>query len=362
MKTIELGENIDTGKTVELDVEKLIEGGALTQASSGGGKSWLMRRIFEQTFPHVQQIIIDPEGEFHTLREKFDYILAARQGGDVIAHPLYAEKLAIKLLELRTSCIVDLFELMPQARIQFVKNMMTALVNAPKSLWHPVLIGIDEIHVFAPEKGHGEAASLQAVIDISTRGRKRGQRILGGTQRIASVSKDVAAQLKNKLIGNTTLDIDQVRAGNELGLEKKQRIQLRMIDQGQFFAYGPAIAREIVKVKIGPILTSHPKAGQLSSPPPPPPKIKKLLASLAELPTEAEEEIHTLEDYRRKVEELEGTVRRLEKQQPQQLPPVQLPPVKINVLSEKDSESIQEALALLEGLKMQFQDMSKING
>lgn len=323
-KLIQLGNVIGTagipGSPVELDVEKLIEGGCLAQASSGGGKSWLMRRIFEQTFPHVQQIIIDPEGEFSTLREKFDYILAAKQGGDVVAHPSYAEKLAIKLLELRASCVIDLYELIPGARRLFVKNLMTALVNAPKSLWHPVLIGLDEAHEFAPEKGHGEAESLQAVVDIATRGRKRGQRLLVGTQRIASLSKDVAAQLKNKLVGNTTLDIDQVRAGNELGLDKKDRVELRKIDQGQFFAFGPAISREIVKVKIGPILTSHPKAGQLAEVTPAPAGIRKLLASLKELPAEAEAEIHTLADYQRKLGELEKELRQARAQTPTPLP------------------------------------------
>lgn len=362
-KLIELGDALAAdlkplpGIKIELDVEKLIEGGCLAQASSGGGKSWLMRRVFEQTFPHVQQIIIDPEGEFSTLREKFDYILAAKTGGDVVAHPLYAERLAIKLLELGASCVIDLYELMPDARRQFVKNMMTALVNAPKSLWHPVLIAIDEIHEFAPEKGHGEAVSLQSVVDMATRGRKRGQRLFGGTQRIASVSKDVAAQLKNKLIGNTTLDIDQVRAGNELGLDKRDRVELRKMDGGRFFAYGPAISNEIVRVKIGPILTSHPKAGQLMSAPPAPAGIRKHLGSLKELPAEAEAEIHSLEDYRRKLAELEKELRQARAQAPA---PVQLPPEQVNVLSSIDSATLQSALQMFEGLKADLQSMGKI--
>lgn len=59
-----------------LDVDRLVGGRMLLQASSGYGKSWALRRILEQTHGRVQQIVIDPEGEFYTLREKFDYVLA----------------------------------------------------------------------------------------------------------------------------------------------------------------------------------------------------------------------------------------------------------------------------------------------
>jgi hypothetical protein len=57
----------------------------LIQANSGGGKSYCVRRICEQSYHFAPQIIFDVEGEFHTLREKFDYILAAPKGGDCVA-------------------------------------------------------------------------------------------------------------------------------------------------------------------------------------------------------------------------------------------------------------------------------------
>jgi hypothetical protein len=65
----------------------LLETRLLVQANSGGGKSWALRRILEQTATKVQQLVIDPEGEFATLREKFDYVICAPHDADAIATP-----------------------------------------------------------------------------------------------------------------------------------------------------------------------------------------------------------------------------------------------------------------------------------
>src|SRR6266850_747296 len=96
-RTFELG----PGMPCDLDI--LMESRLLIQASSGGGKSRTLRRILEQTHGKVQQIVIDPEGELVSLREKFDYVLAAREGGDTPADPRYAALLAERLLELGVS-------------------------------------------------------------------------------------------------------------------------------------------------------------------------------------------------------------------------------------------------------------------
>ena len=64
-----LGKFLDGGAAV-IDLPRLLETRMLIQANSGGGKSWAIRRLLEQTAGHVQQLVIDPEGEFATLREK----------------------------------------------------------------------------------------------------------------------------------------------------------------------------------------------------------------------------------------------------------------------------------------------------
>src|SRR3990167_862524 len=110
---------------VKIDLPRLLESRLLIQANSGGGKSWAIRRILEQSHGKVQQIILDPEGEFSTLREKFDYVLCAKDA-DVPAEPRSAALLARKLLELNVSAIVDLYELPPQERKRFVRLFLEA--------------------------------------------------------------------------------------------------------------------------------------------------------------------------------------------------------------------------------------------
>ena len=268
----------------------------LVQANSGGGKSWLLRRLLEQSQGKVQQIVIDLEGEFSTLREKYDYVLAGK-GGDTSADPRSAGMLAKKLLELKASAIIDLYELNQYDRKRFVKVFLDAMVNAPKELWHPVLVVIDEAHVFCPEKGSAE--SSDAVIDMATRGRKRGFCVCLATQRLSKLHKDAAAECNNKLIGRTGLDVDMKRASEELGFtSKEQYLSLRKLEAGEFFAFGPAISNDVEKVKVGPVETTHPKAGSriLTQVTPPTKKIKALLKELEDLPEQAHQELKTMEE------------------------------------------------------------------
>src|SRR5437879_6448810 len=162
--------NIYLNQSVHIDLPTLLDTRLLVQANSGGGKSWLLRRILEQSHGNVQHIIIDLEGEFATLREKFDYVLAGKDG-DTPADPKSAALLARKLLELNVSAIIDLYELHYQDRKHFVRLFLESMINAPKDLWHPCLVVIDEADKFCPEKEQSEASS--AVIDLATLGRKR---------------------------------------------------------------------------------------------------------------------------------------------------------------------------------------------
>ena len=45
------------------------------------------------------------------------------------------------------------------------------------------------------------------------------------------------------IIGRTWLDADQARAGDALGLFKADRVKLRDLGQGEFYAFGPALGK-----------------------------------------------------------------------------------------------------------------------
>lgn len=318
MSSVVLGGWVDGGHA-KLDIARLLESRMLIQASSGGGKSWALRRLLEVTSGKVQQIIIDPEGEFASLREKHDLVIAAPQNGDALAHPKTAAILATRLLETGVSAVLDIYELKRHEREQFVALFVDALVGAPKALWHPVLVVIDEAHMFCAEDG--KSASTAAVIDLATRGRKRGLCLVAATQRVSDFAKSAAAQLKNKLIGNTVLDVDVKRSAFELGVQPKEAMaMLRGLNAGEFYGFGPALSATVRILKTGNVETTHPKVGhrQALIPPKPTEAIMAVLPKLADLPKEAEQELRTAEDLRRELSKVRRELTTAKRAQPAQ--------------------------------------------
>lgn len=304
--------NVDTGKPVEINIDKIIKGRALFQANSGGGKSYLLRKFLEESFDKVQHIIIDPEGEFATLREEHNYLLVGKDNADIQIDIRHAELLAKKLMETGTNAILDLYEMSTFERMRFVKIFCEALVNLPKKLWHPCIVIIDEIHVFAPESSKGRSESLEAVAGLASRGRKRGYALVGATQKLSKFHKDVAAELNTKFTGRCTLDIDQKRAAQELGI--KNHTSLRNLDN-EFFVFGPGIEGTI-KVKAYKVKTTHEDIGtsasiKLANPS----KIKSMLKDFEELPQEAEIDVKTKQGLQLKLQELQTKLREAQKNQ-----------------------------------------------
>ena len=76
-RTDELGEidherkkamkELQIGQGTYLDLPRLIDTRLLVQANSGGGKSWLLRRLLEQSHGKVQHIVLDLDGAFTIL-------------------------------------------------------------------------------------------------------------------------------------------------------------------------------------------------------------------------------------------------------------------------------------------------------
>lgn len=283
----------------------------LIQANSGGGKSFTCRRLAEQFFGKIPVIIVDPEGEFATLRERFGYVLVGK-GGETPADPRSASLVAHKLLELRASAVCDLYELKPLERHRWVKLFLEALIDAPKKFWRPTIIIVDEAHTFCPEKGAGESEASEAMTSLPTRGRKRRFCAVWATQRLGKLRKDASAELLNRLVGPTFEDVDLKRAADLLSILPEGRRdfdqQMRVLEPGHFFAIGRAICKERLMLKIGGVQTSHEleNSKYALEPPPPPDKVRLLLPKLADLPKAAEEKARTEAEMRQEIRALKG--------------------------------------------------------
>lgn len=265
---------IDMGRTAgsepaELDLEELLATRLLVQGNSGSGKSHLLRRLLEQSAPWVQQAIIDPEGDFVTLADKFGHVAIDAAGSE--------RDLAIigaRVRQHRVSTILNLEGLEPDRQMKAAAVFLNALFDAERDHWYPMLVVVDEAQLFAPAAS-GEAgedarrAALGAMTNLMCRGRKRGLAGVIATQRLAKLAKNVAAEASNFFMGRTFLDIDMARAADLLGMEKRQAETFRNLDRGQFVALGPALCRRPVKVAIGAVETVGRGGGPKLTPLPP---------------------------------------------------------------------------------------------
>jgi len=314
---IVFGENVETGEEVGINLEYLIDQKLQILGNSRSGKSRLARVIAEAANGKIQQIIISPKKEFVTLREKFDYIHVGRKSElskpDIELNTKYAEQLALDVMKVGMDVIIEFSEA-PKERIKFVRNFIEGLMMVPQKDWHPTAVIIDEIDIWAPERGHGEAESLGAIIDLAARGADKGYSLIAITQKLAKFNKDVASELNIKLIGNVSLDTDQNRACQELGIEKRNKQVLATLGKPNyhFFAYGPGLSDEVIKIKSYNPITSHVpgwKLNKQTKPIPTPKKVKELLSAFSGLEQEAEIEIKTKGDMIEKINKLEGQLR-----------------------------------------------------
>lgn len=228
---------------ISLDPVRLAETRGLIQASSGGGKSLLLRLIVEGVADRMPVLVIDPEGEFYTVRERVGMVLIG-SAGEIPCRPESAAKVARAVLEESMSAIVDLSDLPSARHDEYVGEFLRAIMHAPRSCWRPTLIAIDEAHRFCAERAADGFAAPQ-VIDLMSRGRKRGFGGLLLTQRLSKLRKDAVAEAANVWVGRTNLDLDTKRAADAMGMSSREAAQvLPALRPGEWYAYGPAMAHE----------------------------------------------------------------------------------------------------------------------
>lgn len=258
---IEMGTD-GAGNPVLMDIEELLATRLLVQGNSGSGKSHLLRRLLEGSARLVQQVVIDPEGDFVTLAEVFGHSVV--EAGDYNEREI--ARIAARIREHRASVVLNLESLELEAQMRCAAAFLSALFDAPREHWYPALVVVDEAQMFAPAvagdvSDETRRASLGAMTNLMCRGRKRGLAGVIATQRLAKLAKNVAAEASNFLMGRTFLDIDMARAADLLGMERRQAETIRDLERGRFLALGPAICRRPVAVKIGTVETSARSGG-----------------------------------------------------------------------------------------------------
>lgn len=307
MKPVIIGTS-ENSTQVSLDVLKFADTRCLIQGNSGGGKSYLLRVIAEQTIGQIQTVIFDSEGEFSTLREIHPDLLLISGDGEIKPNVKAAGLLARKLCELNVSAVIGIDDMPIDAQRKFVRLFLESLMSAPRAIWHPMLLMIDEAHKFAPEKSAGESEATQAVIALMSQGRKRGFGGILASQRLSKLHKDSAAECNNVMIGRTWLDVDQQRASGMLGLTKGDKSSLQYMEPGKFYGFGPALNLSgVVTFQTAKARTTHPEAGTRHKVATPAASnaVNQIVQALSDLPEQAEQEARTLREAQARIQALE---------------------------------------------------------
>lgn len=275
-----------TGAPVGVDLEELLATRLLVQGNSGSGKSHLLRRVLEQSAGLVQQIVIDPEGDYVTLAERYGHLAL-----DAAECERELGAIASRIRRHRVSVVLDLEGLEVDGQLRCAAVFLNALFEADRECWFPALVVVDEAQLFAPAAAadasdEARRMSLAAMTNLMCRGRKRGLAGVIATQRLAKLAKNVAAEASNFLMGRTFLDIDMARAADLLGMERRQAEAFRDLPRGSFIGLGPAISRRPLAVRVGAVETADRGAAPRLLPLPEAPE-SDALQSLIFAPAEA---------------------------------------------------------------------------
>jgi hypothetical protein len=255
----------DGGEPFGVYLNQLVAGRLFIQGTSGAGKSWLMRKLIEESRTLMQQVIIDPEGELSELASRLETPVVI--GSNIKQADLGT--LGERARQQRQSLSLDLSQVDRKTQLQLVTALLRSIVGADRQFWWSALVALDEVQLFSPQEGGGgdrefsraQQACSAAVIDLLSRGRKRGLAAVVSTLRIARVSKSVVAEAQNFMIGLTTMDIDIKRAAAVLGWEPPLAHEiLPNLKPGQFVTMGQAFfPRSNMIVEVGGL--HHPNIG-----------------------------------------------------------------------------------------------------
>ena len=240
-----------------VDAQELVTGRTCVIAQSGAGKSYLIAVLCEKLLENNAPFcIIDTEGEYFSLKEKFQLLWAGGENADVNVEDINLKELAERAVKENVSVILDVSDVIDEKKT--VAEFVTALYETETKMRTPYLLIIEESDKFAPQavgKDQSTAAVLKAIEEVSRRGRKRGLGLLVATQRPALINKNVLSQCGNQLIGKLTTEND-LAAVNLFFASRKELEELPKLRQGEFFAMG-GLSREKRKFKSFPRQTQH---------------------------------------------------------------------------------------------------------
>ena len=210
-----MGTPLSISSDLDLELEDIIGQCIAILGIRGSGKSNTAGVIFEELLRNNYPLsIIDIDGEYFGLKEKYEVLVVGRgEGVEIEVDANCAEEIAQISMEKNVPVVVDLSGFLSEERTAFLQEYLSALWNLAGKLRHPYIIGIEEAHEFIPQGVKTELKEL--IARIALRGRKRGLGAIVISQRSAKVEKDVLSQAGMLFLHRVVHEVD-MRVYSEL--------------------------------------------------------------------------------------------------------------------------------------------------
>jgi len=274
--SFEIGKDLETGEPVILNVKDIVTGRTYIASETRFGKSHTMRRIAEEILENyvgqVAVILIDPEGEFASLREKYPIIIIGRDIPIQVETPTLlastAAFMAEKVLEANASAIIDISLVDPEAGKDYVDKFLRRFFHLQTTAKKHYLVIEEEAEDFAPEAGApGTRTCLEISITLGKRGGKRGIGVIYVGHRPAWINKGILSQCPNKAIGRIEApDMDALERFARIPRSIVEKLVPKTDEQGKIINPGPERGvfcftgdwvQKTTFVKVGPVKTTH---------------------------------------------------------------------------------------------------------
>jgi uncharacterized protein len=270
-------------KPFQINAETVATGRTCVIGSSGSGKSYAVGVLCEELCKaKVPFVLIDIEGEYSGLKEKYDAIWVGEEpecdlkwsGVNLPLLAQYAPDCPALILDLSG---------VEKSREKVASFLLGAYREISKRRT-PYLVILEEADRFVPQVGE----RLRIFDELARRGRKRGLGLVFCTQRPSVVDKNILSQCANQLIGKLVIRND-LQSVAQFFSSRGLPNQLTNLAPGEFFALG-GLSAEPVCVKIRERETRHGGMTPKLNPATVHPSTERILAALSGAPVETVQE------------------------------------------------------------------------
>lgn len=243
---------------VLFDSEKIVNGEVqcLTVGNSGSGKSYLIRNIIEELYSKKlgNILIIDPEGEYLSLRKLFDFVVLGlnKDTCDILITEENAASLAVKMLKNKINVIIDVSYTDDDNRQEIVSNYINSIIDNSSPMIcgsSPLQIVVEGTSRFA-RRGINTISNMKCIASLkrlAQLGRMKGISTFYTTQRVNQLPIDIRTEYNNNMIiGKCSDDADIKRNASRIGL--KNLSEIKSLRNYEFFAWGDGLNDDFDKV------------------------------------------------------------------------------------------------------------------